>query len=93
MAVVTVLKKCSVCKKAKATFMNNGFGYCGRSSVLGTMNMFGYCKAKKVESAELKKYVSRMAKLGMDYQCDFWVIYKLLILKTFILPKMTSKAI
>ena len=41
MAVVTVLKKCSVCKKAKATFMNNGFGYCGRSSVLGTMNMFG----------------------------------------------------
>ena len=47
--------------------MNNGFGYCGRSSVLGTMNMFGYCKAKKTESPELKKYVSRMAKLGMDY--------------------------
>ncbi len=67
MAAVTVLKKCSVCKKAKATFMNNGFGYCGRSSVLGTMNMFGYCKDKKVESPELQKYVSRMAKLGMDY--------------------------
>ena len=67
MRILKVIKKCGICKKAKATFVNNGSGYCGRSSMLGTNNMFGYCMTKKTESPELKKYVSRMAKLGMDY--------------------------
>ena len=67
MRILKVIKKCGICKKAKATFVNNGSGYCGRSSMLGTNNMFGYCMTKKVESTELKNYVSRMAKLGMDY--------------------------
>jgi hypothetical protein len=62
-----IAKRCEVCNTKEVKFVQNGLGYCGVSSVLGTMNMFGYCKTKKVESAELKKYVSRMAELGMDY--------------------------
>ena len=62
-----MLKRCSVCKKAPTRFIQNGFAYCGRSSVLGSFNTFGYCKAKKVESKELKDYVRAMAKLGTDY--------------------------
>ena len=92
MRILKVIKKCGICKKVKATFVNNGSGYCGRSSMLGTNNMFGYCMTKKVESTELKNYVAKMNKLGLEYQCDFWVIYKLLILKAFILPKMSFKA-
>ena len=51
-----IAKRCSVCKTANVKFMQNGLGYCGISSVLGSMNMFGFCKAKKKESPELKKY-------------------------------------
>ena len=52
----TIAKKCEVCKTANVKFMQNGLGYCGISSVLGSMNIFGFCKAKKKESPELKKY-------------------------------------
>ena len=52
-----IAKRCSVCNNDDVKFMQNGLGYCGVSSVLGSMNMFGFCKAKKKESPELKKYV------------------------------------
>ncbi len=52
----TIAKRCEVCKTANVKFMQNGLGYCGISSVLGSMNIFGFCKAKKKESPELKKY-------------------------------------
>lgn len=52
----TIAKKCEVCKTANVKFMQNGLGYCGVSSTLGYMNLFGFCKAKKKESPELKKY-------------------------------------
>ena len=56
-----IAKKCDVCKSANVKFMQNGLGYCGISSVLGSMNMFGFCKAKKRESPELKKYIQAHA--------------------------------
>ena len=56
-----IAKKCDVCKAANVKFMQNGLGYCGISSVLGSMNMFGFCKAKKRESPELKKYIQAHA--------------------------------
>ena len=52
-----IAKKCDVCNTANVKFMQNGLGYCGVSSALGYMNVFGFCKAKKKESPELKKYV------------------------------------
>ena len=52
-----IAKKCDVCKSANVKFMQNGLGYCGVSSTLGYMNVFGFCKAKKRESPELKKYI------------------------------------
>jgi len=67
MRTLRVIKKCGICKKAKATFVNNGSGYCGRSSMLGIANMFGYCKTTKTESPELKKYLAKMDKLGLEY--------------------------
>ena len=51
-----IAKKCDVCKSANVKFMQNGLGYCGVSSTLGYMNVFGFCKAKKKEAPELKKY-------------------------------------
>ena len=56
-----IAKKCDVCKSANVKFIQNGLGYCGISSVLGSMNMFGFCKAKKRESPELKKYIQEHA--------------------------------
>ena len=52
-----IANKCDVCNAANVKFMQNGLGYCGISSVLGLMNTFGFCKAEKRESPELKKYV------------------------------------
>ena len=52
-----ISNKCDVCNTANVKFMQNDLGYCGISSVLGLMNTFGFCKAKKRESPELKKYV------------------------------------
>ena len=63
-----IAKKCDVCKSANVKFMQNGLGYCGISSVLGSMNMFGFCKAKKRESPELKKYIQSHA----IYQGQLW---------------------
>lgn len=63
-----IAKKCDVCKAANVKFMQNGLGYCGISSVLGSMNMFGFCKAKKRESPELKKYIQAHA----IYQGQLW---------------------
>ena len=57
----TIAKKCDVCKSANVKFMQNGLGYCGVSSTLGYMNVFGFCKAKKRESPELKKYIQSHA--------------------------------
>ena len=51
-----VAKRCSVCNNDDVKFMQNGLGYCGVSSALGYMNMFGFCTAKKKEAPELKKY-------------------------------------
>ena len=56
-----IAKKCDVCKSANVKFMQNGLGYCGVSSTLGYMNVFGFCKAKKRESPELKKYIQSHA--------------------------------
>jgi hypothetical protein len=56
-----IAKKCDVCKVANVKFMQNGLGYCGVSSTLGYMNVFGFCKAKKRESPELKKYIQAHA--------------------------------
>ena len=63
-----IAKKCDVCKSANVKFMQNGLGYCGVSSTLGYMNVFGFCKAKKRESPELKKYVQSHA----IYQGQLW---------------------
>ena len=43
-------KRCEVCNTKEVKFVQNGLGYCGISSVLGSMNIFGFCKAKKKES-------------------------------------------
>ena len=51
-----IAKKCDVFKAANVKFMQNGLGYCGVSSALGYMNIFGFCNAKKKEAPELKKY-------------------------------------
>ena len=63
-----IAKKCDVCKSANVKFMQNGLGYCGVSSTLGYMNVFGFCKAKKRESPELKKYIQSHA----IYQGQLW---------------------
>ena len=52
-----IANKCDVCNAANVKFVQNDLGYCGISSVLGLMNTFGFCKAKKRESPELKKYL------------------------------------
>ena len=51
-----IAKRCSVCNTANVKFMQNGLGYCGVTSALGYMNLFGFCSAKKKEAPELKKY-------------------------------------
>ena len=51
-----IAKRCSVCNNESVKFMQNGLGYCGVSNALGYMNVFGFCKAKKKEAPELKKY-------------------------------------
>ena len=51
-----IAKRCKVCNTKEVKFVQNGLGYCGISSVLGSMNIFGFCKAKKKESPELVKY-------------------------------------
>ena len=51
-----IAKRCEVCNTTEVKFVQNGLGYCGISSVLGSMNIFGFCKAKKKEAPELVKY-------------------------------------
>ena len=51
-----IAKRCEVCNTKQVKFMHNGIGYCGISCVLGSMNIFGFCKVKKKESPELVKY-------------------------------------
>ena len=51
-----IAKRCSVCNTDSVKFMQNGLGYCGISNALGYMNVFGFCKSKKKEAPELKKY-------------------------------------
>ena len=51
-----IAKRCEVCNTTEVKFVQNGLGYGGVSSVLGSMNMFGFCKAKKTEAPELVKY-------------------------------------
>ena len=51
-----IAERCEVCNTTEVKFVQNGLGYCGVSSVLGSMNMFGFCKAKKTEAPELVKY-------------------------------------
>ena len=36
-----IAKRCEVCNTKEVKFVQNGLGYCGISSVLGSMNIFG----------------------------------------------------
>jgi len=46
--------KCNKCN-ASARFQHEGVNWCATDSFIGTANMFGYCKTKKVNSKQLRR--------------------------------------
>ena len=53
--------KCNTCNK-KARFQHEGVNWCATDSFIGTANMFGYCKTKKVNSKQLRRKLNAIQK-------------------------------
>ena len=53
--------KCNKCNE-KARFQQEGINWCATDSFIGTMNMFGYCKTKNVNSKQLRRKLNAIQK-------------------------------
>jgi hypothetical protein len=53
--------KCNKCN-ASARFQHEGVNWCATDSFIGTANMFGYCKTKKVNSKQLRRKLNAIQK-------------------------------
>ena len=53
--------RCNKCNE-KARFQHEGVNWCATDSFIGTANMFGYCKTKKVNSKQLRRKLNAIQK-------------------------------
>ena len=53
-----VIKWCKECSK-KAIITHHDTGWCGTVAMMGTMNHFGHCLTKGIDSPELIEYDKR----------------------------------